>query len=143
MRIPHRVIATLDAAAISEMTKRAGLAVPIQNEATFLRAEALERLAVLVDDSRDGYHHGTPELREINRRVSETRTSSPWYRASIHLPDPNLAGSRHSFQSSQSEKAAGGKLVRIPDRFGERRRSGSLGRGGVDGGADPAPVHDA
>lgn len=39
------------AAAIADLTKRAGLAVPIQNEATFLRAEALERLAVLVDAS--------------------------------------------------------------------------------------------
>jgi len=38
------------AAAIAELTKRAGLAVPIQNEATFYRAEALERLAVLVDE---------------------------------------------------------------------------------------------
>ncbi len=37
------------AAAIADLVKRAGLAVPIQNEATFLRAEALERLAVLVD----------------------------------------------------------------------------------------------
>jgi hypothetical protein len=36
-------------AAIAELTKRAGLAVPVQNEATFLRAEALERLSVLVD----------------------------------------------------------------------------------------------
>lgn len=41
------------AAAIAELTRRAGLAVPIQNEATFLRAEALERLAVLVDEARD------------------------------------------------------------------------------------------
>lgn len=40
------------AAAIVELTKRAGLAVPIQNEATFYRAEALERLAVLVDEGQ-------------------------------------------------------------------------------------------
>lgn len=38
------------AAAIAELAKRAGLAVPIQNEATFFRAECLERLAVLVDE---------------------------------------------------------------------------------------------
>lgn len=38
------------AAAIADLTKRAGLAVPIQNEATFLRAEALELLANLVDE---------------------------------------------------------------------------------------------
>jgi site-specific DNA-methyltransferase (adenine-specific) len=37
------------AAAIAELTKRAGLSVPIQNEATFYRAEALERLAGLID----------------------------------------------------------------------------------------------
>lgn len=39
-------------AAIADLTKRAGLAVPIQNEATFLRAEALQRLAVLVDEGQ-------------------------------------------------------------------------------------------
>jgi site-specific DNA-methyltransferase (adenine-specific) len=62
------------AAAIAELSKRAGLAVPVQNEAVFLRAEALERLAVLVDETRNGYHHRSAELRQINhRRVSEGR----------------------------------------------------------------------
>ncbi len=60
-------------AAIADLTKRAGLAVPIQNEATFLRAEALQRLAELVDEHRDGYHHGSAEVRHIHRRVSEGR----------------------------------------------------------------------
>jgi site-specific DNA-methyltransferase (adenine-specific) len=62
-------------AAIAELTKRAGLAVPIQNEATFLRAEALERLAVLVDEERNGkYHHGSSELRKIPpQRITEGR----------------------------------------------------------------------
>lgn len=63
------------AAAIAELTKRAGLAVPIQNEATFLRAEALERLAVLVDEEKNGrYHHGSSELRKIPpARITEGR----------------------------------------------------------------------
>lgn len=62
-------------AAIADLTKRAGLAVPIQNEATFLRAEALERLAVLVDEGRDGYHHGSSEIRKIApQRLTEGRS---------------------------------------------------------------------
>jgi len=61
-RAPNRCAALCDvgdvaaverrAAAIAELTRRAGSAVPIQNEATFLRAEALERLAVLVDEGQ-------------------------------------------------------------------------------------------
>jgi hypothetical protein len=50
------------AAAIAELTKRAGLAVPIQNAATFFRAEALERLAVFVDQA--GSVRGASFLRE-------------------------------------------------------------------------------
>lgn len=38
------------AAALAELAKRAGLAVPIQNEATFYRADALRLLALLADE---------------------------------------------------------------------------------------------
>lgn len=40
------------AAAIAELTRRAGLAVPVQNEAMLLRAEALERLAAVVGEAQ-------------------------------------------------------------------------------------------
>ena len=40
------------AAAIAELTRRAGLAIPVQNEATLYRAEALERLAVVVGEAQ-------------------------------------------------------------------------------------------
>lgn len=68
------------AAAIAELTKRAGLAVPIQNEATFLRAEALQRLAVLVDEGpkhNGGRGKTSPEpgglLRVKSQRIAEGR----------------------------------------------------------------------
>lgn len=65
------------AAAIAELTKRAGLAVPIQNEATFYRAEALERLSVLVDEGpkhNGGRGKTRPEFGQVSRqRVSEGR----------------------------------------------------------------------
>jgi len=41
------------AAAIAELTRRAGLAIPVQNEATLYRAEALERLAVVVAEAQE------------------------------------------------------------------------------------------
>lgn len=70
------------AAAIAELTKRAGLAVPIQNEATFYRAEALERLAGLVDEGqRNGEiakrgDRKAPKLGDLKipqQRISEGR----------------------------------------------------------------------
>jgi site-specific DNA-methyltransferase (adenine-specific) len=72
------------AAAIADLTKRAGLAVPIQNEATFLRAEALELLAGLVDEAQEngevpapGRPKKTAEPRRVSlpdhRRVAEGR----------------------------------------------------------------------
>src|SRR5579859_295712 len=71
------------AAAIAELTKRAGLPVPIQHEATFYRAEALERLAIVVDEAekpKGGRGKTVPEngtlssrKHPMNRRVSEGR----------------------------------------------------------------------
>lgn len=72
------------AAAIADLTKRAGLAVPIQNEATFLRAEALERLAVLVDQARD--------LGEILKQGDNRYTSGS--RTSIGIPKQRIAEGR-------------------------------------------------
>lgn len=70
------------AAAIAELTKRAGLAVPIQNEATFYRAEALERLAVLVDEAksngelpRQGDNRHTLKTSEV--RMSREHFNNP------------------------------------------------------------------
>jgi hypothetical protein len=69
------------AAAIAELTKRAGLAVPVQNEATFYRAEALERLSVLVDAGekpKGGRGKTAPKLGGVSapnhRRVAEGRS---------------------------------------------------------------------
>lgn len=68
------------AAAIAELTRRAGLAVPIQNEATFLRAEALERLAVLVDEEEKpvgGRGKTRPESGQVyvsRQRIAEGRS---------------------------------------------------------------------
>lgn len=61
------------AAAIAELTKRAGLSVPVQNEATFYRADALQRMAQLVESARANGElpkHGRPA------KTSELRTFS-------------------------------------------------------------------
>lgn len=61
------------AAAIAELTKRAGLAPPIQNEAVLYRAEALELLARLVDEARENGElpkQGRPEKTAEPRRFS-------------------------------------------------------------------------
>lgn len=57
------------AAAIADLTKRAGLAVPIQNEATFLRAECLERLAEIVDQAQQ---RGEINSRGANQHVRDS-----------------------------------------------------------------------
>lgn len=72
------------AAAIAELTRRARLAVPIQNEATFLRAECLERLAALVDEGQaageinakgaNQHARDSGKLPVPSQRVAEGRT---------------------------------------------------------------------
>ncbi len=69
------------AAAIADLTKRAQLPVPIQNEATFYRAEALERIAVLVDEEekpKGGRGKTCPNPGRVSKvkkqRISEGRS---------------------------------------------------------------------
>lgn len=57
------------AAAIAELTKRAGLAIPVQNEAMLYRAEALERLAVVVAKAQK---NGEIAERGDNRHTMKT-----------------------------------------------------------------------
>jgi 16S rRNA G966 N2-methylase RsmD len=62
------------AAAIAELTKRAGLAVPVQNEAMLYRAEALERLAVVVAEAqKNGEIRKQGERQQLEQR-SDART---------------------------------------------------------------------
>jgi len=82
------------AAAIAELTKRAGLAVPIQNEATFLRAEALERLAVLVDE---GQARGEINVNHRPSKLSESRT--------LPVPRQRIAEGRALAQTGAIEEA--------------------------------------
>lgn len=68
------------AAAIADLAKRAGLAVPVQNQAVFLRASALELLSVLVDADekpKGGRGKTSPKFGGVSkpddRRVAEGR----------------------------------------------------------------------
>jgi DNA methylase len=64
------------AAAIAELTKRAGLSIPIQNEAMLYRAEALERLAVVVGEAQQNGEiadQGRPEKRSDARTFSDLK----------------------------------------------------------------------
>lgn len=61
------------AAAIAELTRRAGLAIPVQNQATLYRAEALERLAVVVGEAQENGEVGVPHRRA---KGSDARTLS-------------------------------------------------------------------
>jgi hypothetical protein len=77
-------------AAIAELTKRAGLAVPVQNEATFLRAEALERLSVLVD--------------ELEKPKGGRGKTSP-YLGGVSVPQQRVAEGRSLAKTGAVEKA--------------------------------------
>lgn len=71
------------AAKIASLTKLAGLAVPIQNEATFLRAEALERLAVLVDEGQAAGEIAKPGDNPIVRDSDNHKSTLPVSRQRI------------------------------------------------------------
>lgn len=92
------------AAAMAELTKRAGLAVPIQNEATFLRAEALQLLANLVDE---GQAAGEINANHRPEKLSESRT--------LPVPRQRVAEGRALARTDAISKARD-EAAKYPDK---------------------------
>jgi len=86
------------AAAIAELTKRAGLSIPIQNEAMLYRAEALERLAVVVAEAQQ---NGEVNQHGANQWRSEPRTSL----ADLKIDKRRLAEGRALAETDVLDKA--------------------------------------
>lgn len=93
------------AAAIADLTKRAGLAVPIQNEATFLRAEALELLARLVDEARD---RGEAPKAGDNQHSEVVRNSD-------YLPDKRRVAEGRALAKTGAVEEARAEAEKRPD----------------------------